>query len=130
MRSVLIFLFLVTVAVPSYAQSPPSLLQAVNEYVSRPLAPAFRSAQAAPQPRERGWIARHRVLFGALAGAGVGAAVGPAFGGECHQVISPSGEQVQSCEGQLSPGGKVVVGAISGFGVGALVGLTAGLFGK
>jgi hypothetical protein len=130
MRSILTLMFLVAVAMPSYAQSPPSLLQAVNGYVNRLPAPAFPSAHPALPPQERGWIARHPVLVGALVGAAAGAAVGPAFGGDCHQTDSPSGEQVRSCEGQISPGGKAFVGAITGSGLGALVGLTAGLFGR
>jgi hypothetical protein len=130
MHSVLTLMFLVAVAVPSYAQSPPSKLQAVNNYVSRPQASAFPSAHPALPPEERGWIARHPVLVGALVGAGAGAAVGPAFGGDCHRADSPSGEQVRSCEGQISPGGKAVFGAITGSALGAVVGLTAGLFGR
>lgn len=70
------------------------------------------------RPGERGWIARHPGLFGALLGAGAGAVTGYALGQDCsHDGTSGS------CS---SKGGASVVGAGLGAGGGALVGLLLG----
>jgi hypothetical protein len=69
---------------PTYADDPPSLRQAVNNYLSPSQEPSFTLAQPVQSTHERGWIARHPALFGALVGAGIGVVAGGTLGHDCH----------------------------------------------
>ena len=79
-------------------------------------ASASQAPQQKPAARERSWIGRHPVLFGALVGAGGGAAVGVATSGSC--------DRSQICPG--GGGAVVAVAALIGAGIGSIAGFAIG----
>ena len=102
---------------PSFADAGmPSrpLMQAAVREVARLKSPRANAASPAQTARDdnRGWVERHPVWTGAIAGAGAGAVIGAA---SCSKSCFPIGKS-----------GAAIVGAGSGAGIGVLIGWAIG----
>jgi hypothetical protein len=126
MRSALVFVMVVTLAIPALAHVQPTLLR---DAASREVMKVARTAGTAPpqaaQVRQRSWAARHPALTGTLVGLGVGFPIGVAT---CKY---PGGS---SCASYTLPGNARMLGGLTigliGAGIGAGAGALIGAFGR
>ena len=100
-----------TSADPTSASLAQAVAREAARLVSLPRHAAPGQTQQ-PSPQTRGWVERHPVWSGSIAGAGVGAAWGAL---SCGDGCFPIGR-----------GGAAIVGAAWGAGIGALLGLAIG----
>lgn len=100
----------------------PTLREAIDREATRSALSLVRregSLVQQPGPGDRGWIARHPTLFGALVGAGAGAVSAVTMENE---LFCSGGDEDCFFHGDR----RVLVGAGFGAGIGALVGLLVG----
>jgi len=116
-------------ASPGQTTSPPSQQPRLREAIAREatqsalsLVRGEGSLVQQPGSADRGWIARHPALFGALVGAGAGAVSAVTMENE---LFCSGGDEDCFFHGD----GRVLVGAGFGAGIGALVGFLVGLGG-
>lgn len=137
-KGLLVGLACVLLVQPSLAlaDSTPPLPERTKAALSRPEGPimaavrkdagrlrkAEPSVRGAAQDKQRSWIRRHPVLFGAMVGAGAGLIAG---GTMENELICQAGND-EDC--LFYNGSRFAVGAGAGAAIGALVGWIAGKF--
>jgi hypothetical protein len=104
-------------APPTVVRVPVGLSAAASREVSRLVRSlpreTPRSKPSATQPKEKGWIARHPRLFGALAGFGAGCAVGASqVGGSQDNFFNALDEAACPVVGGIGAAAGALVGSL------------------